>query len=199
MTVSQNIGFSIDYDVLWNDDNVRKILMTLREAVAENWSRYSDGISPPAPGRKVDVEEWLAYLSGEQKKPTKFLGNRIWMKGLYFNFSPLTIRTSYIICTPEVDGDIGLLIRVSDSIMSELFETRYRDRQKYDPDFVPIGPRRSDPDYDAFWDDYFSKYDEDPWPSNRACLLHCYERLLQVLPVESSLIDDELASSPDDD
>lgn len=196
---------TIEYDAEFSPGNIRRCLLELREAIAENWREFSDEWSLSVPAAPIDVEGWTAQCKPDSMFPLgSFRESGAHVQFFDMSFSPQSAYLGTVYITRLLDGRLSVGIGVP---QAALYEDK-GDREQYRMEWVwdeirqqrgedssgKRGPDPGHPDYDAWWRKWnrLEDIEESVWPQNKKCLQRIIRRLAALFPVRQVEIDDAL-------
>jgi hypothetical protein len=201
-------SIEVETNLRFCEADVRIVLETLKQAVAENWENpeLRDEWIDAKPIYPIEPEVWAARPRYQQPQSDLNWGG-LEVNVFEWSFSPSSSYVcSIVLGQDDATNQLSLLLSVSEQAIyervgqreMERMETEWRTirRQRGEPDPPKTGPDESHPDYWPWWDKYERlQGSERAWLKNRKALLHLVEKLQETIPVQHVHIDDRLQST----
>lgn len=203
--MSEVLNIKIDYDVTFSPATIEQVIDAINVAVIENWQTLCDRWSTSTP----ELLHKQTVLEAIQSERMKWLGfskdTQFWWNdpAISFQFSPASCRWGGFRGVKYADGHLGVYVHFPGSLRHEIQGEREQERMEGPWDEVRLqrsvrsassrGPDEDDPAFDVWWAKW-NQLEDTPkvWLQNKKAIQNIAEKLHSVLPVRSTIIDEEL-------
>jgi hypothetical protein len=177
---------SLDYDVPFTRDTIRRVLDALAEAVEDNWRDITDARRKPI---FVKADSWseveFEEVEGGKRTP--------WFE---FSYSPFSATDAEILFSGSNQGQLSVMLTFPrKSFMEEVegedeyleMEREWEDirKERGESSRAKIGPDEWLPYYDEWWQKYNAlRQTPKVWAKNQPRFRHLFDKLLSVFPAK---------------